>query len=136
LLFLIFYWPKGKRYTFLTYHHPQKSYTAFPAFKYKNRNINEKELDMTYIGMFGLVAKVEVLTDECNGKWTVKILEIITQSSDNKKYKMEAVNVGDIVRLDYGFLFRSKKLAISYAEESKKLVSDNWSGNSLLGLPF
>lgn len=91
---------------------------------------------MTYIGMFGLVAKVEVLTDECNGKWTVKILEIITQSSDNKKYKMEVVNVGDIVRLDYGFLFRSKKLAISYAEESKKLVPDEWSGNSLLGLPF
>ncbi len=89
-----------------------------------------------YIGMFGLVAKAEVLADECNGKWTVKILEIIKQSSDNKKYKMEDVNIGDVVRLDYGFLFGSKKLAIAYAEESKKFVPDEWSGNSLLGLPF
>lgn len=92
--------------------------------------------NMVYIGMFGLVAKIEVLDDECNGKWTVKILDIIKQSSDNKKYKMDDVNVGDIVRLDYGFLFNSKKLAISYAEESKKFVPDKWSGNSLLGLPF
>lgn len=83
-----------------------------------------------YIGMFGLVAKAEVLADECNGKWTVKILEIIKQSSDNKKYKMEDITVGDIVRLDYGFIFNSKKLAIAYAEESE------WSGNSLLGLPL
>ena len=46
------------------------------------------------------------------------------------------IEAGDVVMLDYGFLFNSKKLAISYAEESKKLVPDNWSGNSLLGLPF
>lgn len=89
-----------------------------------------------YIGMFGLVAKAEVLADECNGKWTVKIIDIIKPPSKDKKYKMEDVNVGDVVRIDYGFLFNSKKLAISYAENSKKFVPDNWSGNSLLGLPF
>lgn len=91
-----------------------------------------------YIGMFGFVAKAEVLSDGCDGKWTVKILEIIKQSSKDKRYKMEDVEIGagDIVRLDYGFLFNSKKLAISNADESKKLVPDNWSGNSLLGLPF
>ena len=104
----------------------------------KNENRNEKELNMIYIGMFGLIAKAEVLSDECDGKWTVKILEIIKQSSKDEKYKMKDVEigVGDVVRLDYGFLFNSKKLAISYAEESKKFVPDKWSGNSLLGLPF
>ena len=93
---------------------------------------------VVYLGIFGLVAKAEVLSDQCNGKWTVKILEIIKQSSKDKKYKMEDIEIeaGDVVMLDYGFLFNSKKLAISYAEESKKLVPDNWSGNSLLGLPF
>lgn len=93
---------------------------------------------VVYIGMFGLVAKAEVLADECNGKWTVKILEIIKQSSKDEKYKMKDVEigVGDVVRIDYGFLFNSKKLAISYAEDSKKFVPEKWSGNSLLGLPF
>ncbi len=101
-----------------------------------SHNLSTRKHCDIYIGMFGLVAKIEVLDDECNGKWTVKILDIIKQSSNNKKYKMDDVNVGDIVRLDYGFLFNSKKLAISYAEESKKFVPEKWSGNSLLGLPF
>ncbi len=93
---------------------------------------------MIYIGMFGLVAKAEVLSDECDGTWTVKILEIIKQSSKDEKYKMKdiEIGVGGVVKLDYGFLFNSKKLAISNAEESKKFVPENWSGNSLLGLPF
>lgn len=97
---------------------------------------------MIYIGMLGFVAKAEVLADECNGKWTVKILDIIKECQDKKKYKMEGVNVvegvivGDTVKLDFGFLFNSKKLAIAYAENSKKLVPENWSGNSLLGLPY
>ena len=104
----------------------------------EDENRNEEELCMIYIGMFGLVAKAEVLANGCNGKWTVKILEIIKQSSKDEKYKMKDVEigVGDVVRLDHGFLFNSKKLAISYAEESKKFVPDKWSGNSLLGLPF
>lgn len=91
---------------------------------------------VVYIGMFGLVAKVEVLSDECNGNWTVKILEVMKQSSKDKRYKMIQAEVGNVVRLDHGFLFNSKKQAISYAEDSKKLVPENWSGNSLLGLPY
>lgn len=86
--------------------------------------------------MFGFVAKAEVLADECNGKWVVKILEIIKECQDKKKNKIKGVNVGDTVKLDFGFLFNSKKLAIAYAEDSKKLVPENWAGNSLLGLPY
>lgn len=92
----------------------------------------------TYIGMFGLVAKVDVLTDHCDGKTTVKILDIIKPLTNHKTYKTEDIDIeiGDVIKLDYGFLFNSKKLAVAYAEKSKKFVPDNWSGNSLLGLPF
>lgn len=59
-----------------------------------------------YIGMFGLVAKAEVLANGCNGKWTVKILEIIKQSSKDEKYKMKdiEIGVGDVVRLAQDFI--------------------------------
>ncbi len=91
-----------------------------------------------YIGMFGFVAKAKILSESCDGKDTVEILEIIKKcaDSDKKKYMMIDVDIGDTINLDSGFLFNSKKLAIAYAENSKKLVPKNWSGNSLLGLPF
>lgn len=127
--------------TFFSYHHT--IIATFPAFKTDIISDIERLLVIrgkmtTYIGMFGLVAKVEILSDECDGKWSVKVVDIIRPLSKDKRYKTDGIdiNVGDIVKLDYGFLFNSKKLAVDYADKSKKLVPDNWSGNSLLGLPF
>ena len=90
---------------------------------------------MVYIGMFGFVAKVEVLdngnAEECTSKWAVKVIEIITQST--RKICESDIKVGDSLRLDYGFLFNSKKLAMANAESTKNSLI---TGRSLLGLCY
>ena len=90
---------------------------------------------MVYIGMFGFVAKVEVLdngsADECTSKWAVKIIEIIRHPV--RKICEDDIKVGDSLRLDYGFLFNSRKLAVTNAERTKDSLM---TGNSLLGLCY
>ena len=90
---------------------------------------------MVYIGMFGFVAKVEVLdngsAEECTFKWAVNVIEIIRRPI--RKVCESDIKVGDTLRLDYGFLFGSKKLAIKNAEETKDSLI---TGNSLLGVCY
>ena len=90
---------------------------------------------MVYIGMFGFVAKVEVLDNvsakECTSHWAVKIVEIIRPPI--RKICEEEIKVGDSIRLDYGFLFNSKKLAVANAESTKNSLI---TGRSLLGLCY
>lgn len=92
---------------------------------------------MMYIGMFGFVSKVEVLETSCyNGQWTVRIVKIYSMPETTEKFK--SINIKDVkegseVVVEQGWLFNSKKLAIAYAEKSKKFET---TGHSLLGLPF
>lgn len=89
---------------------------------------------MIYIGMFGFVAKVEVLDNgdvENPNRWAVKIIEIIRHPV--RRICAEELVIGDVVRLDFGFLFNSKKLAIRNAEETKDSLI---TGRSLLGVCY
>lgn len=92
---------------------------------------------MIYIGMFGFVAKVEVLEISCyNGQCTVRVVKIYSMPETTEKFKninIEDVKEGSEVVVEQGWLFNSKKLAVNYAETSKNFQT---TGHSLLGLPF
>lgn len=92
---------------------------------------------MMYIGMFGFVAKAEVIETSCyNGQWTVKINKIYSMPETINKFKninIRDIKEGDEVVVEYGWLFDTKKLAVAYAEKSKNFET---TGHSLLGLPF
>jgi SET domain-containing protein len=94
---------------------------------------------VVYIGMFGFVAKVEVIETSCySGQWTVKVLKIYSTPEDVDESKFKNIDVkdvkeGDEIVVEYGWLFNTKKLAVAYAEKSKMFET---TGHSLLGLPF
>jgi len=92
---------------------------------------------VVYIGMFGFVAKAEVLETSCyNGQWTVRIVKIYSIPEKTDKFKnidIKDVKEDDTVVIEEGWLFNTKKLAIAYAEKSKIFET---TGHSLLGLPF
>lgn len=92
---------------------------------------------VVYIGMYGFVAKAEILETSCyNGQWTVKIIKIYSVPENTDKFKnidIKDVKEGDKVVIEYGWLFNTKKLAVAYAEKSKSFET---TGHSLLGLPF
>lgn len=92
---------------------------------------------VVYIGMFGFVAKAEVLDTYCyNGQWKIKVIKIYSIPETTDKFKninIRDVKEGSEVVIEYGWLFNTKKLAVAYAEKSKSFET---TGHSLLGLPF
>lgn len=90
-----------------------------------------------YMGMFGFVAKVEILETSCyNSECIVRIVKIYSMPEETEKFKninIKDVKEGDEVVVEEGWLFNTKKLAVDYAEKSKSFET---TGHSLLGLPF